>query len=311
MTIQVLLVDDSAVIRKLLSSALQRNPDIRVIALAPDGQEAIEVAKRTQPDIIVLDIEMPVMESDYIPKPEIDNLEEFYRELTEKVLALAPSLAKKSVAPASDATAFTKKTIPAIQPATSQPVQAVAIAASTGGPQALMKLFADLGGALSHLPVFVTQHMPATFTPIFAEHLAQVSKMHCLEGKEGEIVRPGHVYIAPGDYHMVVGRVGSQVVIRTNQDAPVNFCRPAADPMFASLSNAYGPNLLALVLTGMGQDGAAGAEQVAKNGGSVIAQDASSCVVYGMPRATADRGICQEILPLDAIAAYLARRCRG
>ena len=262
----------------------------QALELAPENPEALELGA-----------------SDCLEKPEVDKLEDFYRDLLAKVHALSPVPARwKLELPASPPKQLP---LPNLLKAKDQPIHAIAIATSTGGPRTLQKIFRELNGKLNNLPIFITQHMPAAFTTIMAEQLTTISKMECAEAREGEIVRPGRIYIAPGDYHLNARRVGTQVILHVNQRPQVNFCRPSADPMFIALSEAYGENLLAVVLTGMGQDGADGAEYVVKNGGSLIAQDAASSIVYGMPRAVAERGICQEILPLDNIAAYLIKRC--
>lgn len=351
--IRILLVDDSVVIRKLLSKALSQVPSNQIVAMATNGIEAIHEASQHQPDIVILDIEMPHMDgltalpqilkvapksrvivvsratqrntqaslealklgaSDYIPKPEIDNLDEFYRELLEKVQALSPHHGDWCLVGNSKPQG--NLTLPAPPPTVSAKkhqakVQALAIAASTGGPQALFHLFTDLRGCINHIPIFITQHMPATFTPVFVEHLSNACKIKCVEAQEGMQVSAGTVYLAPGDYHLTVTRMGSSVIIRTPQTAPVNFCRPSADPMFESLAKAYGSNLLALVMTGMGQDGMEGAKHVIKEGGGVVAQDAASCVVYGMPKAVIERGLCEKVIPLNQIGNYLINRCEA
>jgi len=365
--IKVMIVDDSAIIRGLMTRALKEAPDIEIIATAADGQIAVDNLSWAKPDVIVLDIEMPNMDgltalpklveklpsahvimastltlrnaeismkamelgaTDYLPKPTAktpDATAEFFRDLITKVRALAgtptlrssrpvapaapkpvpnpPAAAAAAImaAPAPPATAFT-----AAKPAGR--VAAIAIASSTGGPQALQTLFGLVKNRLARVPVFITQHMPPTFTTILAEHLAKAAGVPCREAKDGEIAAPGTVYVAPGDFHMVPEAVaGGGVVIRLNQNPPENFCRPAADPMLRALAGIYGAELLTLVLTGMGQDGLEGAKVAAAKGGLVVAQDQASCVVWGMPRAVTEAGVAKVILPLDAIPDYLAR----
>lgn len=364
MPINVMLVDDSSVVRGLITRALEQDPEIKVLGNATDGKIAIDIAQRLKPDIILLDIEMPNMDgitaiplllqaspntriimaskltrksasismqalslgaADYIAKPEMEGLETFYRELREKIKALAsgakrttktepakPASNKKSSAPAAGPVQkpIEPATAPKLQPAaTINTAHALTIASSTGGPQALITLFTAMKGKPLHIPIFITQHMPAVFTSVLAEHIATASGFPCSEGKDGEIAKPGHVYIAPGDFHMLVKREGKNAVIRINQDERVNFCRPAADPMFVSLSKIYGKHLVALVLTGMGRDGAEGAQVIADNGGVVLAQDEKTSIVYGMPKAAAERGVCRAILPLPEIAGYLLKNC--
>jgi two-component system chemotaxis response regulator CheB len=183
----------------------------------------------------------------------------------------------------------------------------MAVVSSAGGPQALMTLFAALKGCHRNIPVFVTQHMPALFTTILAQHLSHAGDCPCKEGSDHLPVKEGETYIAPGNFHMTVKKHATSAVIHLNQNAPENFCRPSADPMLRSVSEVYGPGLLAVVLTGMGSDGLEGAKAVVKNGGYVIAQDEASSVVWGMPRAVAEHGLCYCVLPLMDIAPAIAR----
>ena len=195
----------------------------------------------------------------------------------------------------------------AIYPATSP--RAVAIASSTGGPQALLKVFGELKGKLLNVPIFITQHMPPNFTTILATHIRQISDKDCHEAVDGEAVRPGTVYLAPGDFHMIPAMRDREVVVTLNQNPPVNFCRPAADPMIEALCDIYGQQLLLVVLTGMGSDGYLGAAKLHKSGGTVIAQDKDSSVVWGMPRAVAENNACKGVLSLDDIPRYLLKAC--
>lgn len=359
MTVNIMVVDDSAVIRGLITKALEADPALKVIASAADGSMAVYWAKQQQPHVIVLDIEMPVMDgltalpkilevspdskiimastlsqrnaaislealslgaTDYLPKPtarEPENLKQFHHELLMKVRVLGglPAIAPAPIVAAQVGTAtHTIPRAPHSGPITLLPerninVHALAIASSTGGPQALMTLMTALSGKLMHIPIFITQHMPATFTALLAEQLGKASNRPSAEGKEGEAVQPGRIYIAPGNFHMTARRGAGNVTLHLDQNPPVNFCRPAADPMLESLSNVYGANLFAAVLTGMGADGAEGCVKVSAKGGAVIAQDEASCVVYGMPKAAAETGICQALLPINEMAAYITKRC--
>jgi two-component system chemotaxis response regulator CheB len=362
--IRVLLVDDSAVIRGLMSKALSADKDIEIVGSAANGAMAIEMAKNLHPDVVILDIEMPIMDgitalpellkifpqirvimastltsrnadismralecgaSDYLAKPSAkfgSEVEEFYRELTSKIKALANS--KIRVNPPTATTFSASQTISkpisvasitladASTPLHVQGVKALAIASSTGGPQALMMLFETLKGHLLNIPIFITQHMPPTFTTVLAEHLGKISGRECLESQSGTNVVAGKIYLAAGDFHMLPEKnSGGQVVLRNTQDPQENFCRPAADPMLRALSKIYGKQLTVVVLTGMGQDGMRGAKEVVANGGNVIAQDEASCVVYGMPKAVAESKICRAVLPLSEIGQYLIRQIEG
>jgi two-component system chemotaxis response regulator CheB len=200
-----------------------------------------------------------------------------------------------------------------LRPAKAMPERAevLAIGSSTGGPQALFAVFEELkkGGKLN-VPVLVTQHMPATFTTILAEHISKVAGMDAIEAQDGMEIEPGKIYVARGDYHMLVELKGRQKVLKLTQDAPENFCRPAVDPMFRSIARCFGRKVLAVVLTGMGSDGALGGTVVADAGGTVIAQDEASSVVWGMPGATAQAGACTAVLPLGEIPAYIRQHIR-
>lgn len=391
MTISVMLVDDSAVVRGLVTRALSGHAGIEIVASACNGLMALNMLPKHKPDVMILDVEMPEMDGmtalprllaaqpelvvimcstlternasislkalelgamDYVAKPtarDASALENFYRELKEKVLVLgggskaggpvartAPATAAVPSASSPLSAATTVRPVaplpakpqsvgsaPAptpplprpgagvieLLPATNQQVKALAIASSTGGPQALVQVFTGLKGKLNHIPIFITQHMPPTFTTILAEHIFKAGERNCAEGKEGEAVQSGRTYLAPGDYHMVIEKRLPYPLIRLNKGPQVNFCRPAADPMIESLSSIYGQNLLVLVLTGMGSDGMAGARMAVNAGGACIAQDEASSVVWGMPRAVAENKLCQAVLPLNQIADYLVRRC--
>jgi two-component system chemotaxis response regulator CheB len=187
--------------------------------------------------------------------------------------------------------------------------KAIAIASSTGGPKALQIVMEGIGNKLAHLPIFITQHMPKDFTASLGLQLVKIAGLEGGEAKQGDIVKAGNIYLAPGDYHMLAEKVGGSIFIRLNQNEQENFCRPAADPMLRSLTKIYGKDLLVVVLTGMGQDGLAGARIAADAGGVVIAQDQITSVVWGMPGAVAKAGICNHVLPLPQIANLLIRLC--
>ncbi len=183
----------------------------------------------------------------------------------------------------------------------------LAIGSSTGGPQALFNIMAEIGNL--DLPILITQHMPATFTPIFANHIASVCEYPTREATDGEEIRKGHIYIAPGDYHMLVRKERHRVVIDLNQKPPVNFCRPAVDPMLESIAAVYGSGCLTIILTGMGQDGLKGCEHIVNSGGVVIAQDEETSVVWGMPGSVAANGLPSAILPLQEISGFIRTTC--
>ncbi len=185
------------------------------------------------------------------------------------------------------------------------------IGSSTGGPQALNALVAQLDGVLQRAPVLITQHMPPTFTAVLAEHLARIAKRPVREAVDGEEISPGVIYLAPGGKHMKVARRDNTAVIAIEDGPLVNFCKPAVDPLFASAAEVWGSKVLALVLTGMGSDGLAGAKSIVAAGGHVMAQDEASSVVWGMPGQVTNAGLCSAVLPLSEIAGKLTRLFTG
>ncbi len=347
--IRVMIVDDSAVVRGLVARWIEEEPGLEVAARHANGKYAVEDVVRSAPDIILLDVEMPVMDGlealplllrarpdvrilmvstltkrnaeisfkalalgalDYVPKPEtnreITTLPDFREEVIRKVRALGAPRGR--AAPLADAG---RAVVPFKQRAFSLvPPRVIAIGSSTGGPQALTSLFETLSPSLDRIPVLVAQHMPPMFTTILAERLARATGRETKEGVDGEPIRPGTIYVAPGDRHMTVHRsVPPQLSI--TKGPPVNFCRPAVDPLFTSVAAAFGPAALGVVLTGMGQDGAAGVRAIADAGGSVIAQDEASSVVWGMPGAAAATGACAAFLPPREIADTAAKLIGG
>lgn len=194
-----------------------------------------------------------------------------------------------------------------LRPASSALPEVLAIGSSTGGPQALFAVLPHLKGLKQ--PIVITQHMPKTFTTILADHISRQTGLPCSEAKDGDVLTPGKALLAPGDYHMLFVREGSEVRVRLDQGAPENFCRPAVDPMLRSLIAAYGAGkLLVTILTGMGSDGMKGSEQVVQGGGMVVGQDQASSVVWGMPGAVATAGLCSAVLPLAEIGAYVRKK---
>ena len=180
----------------------------------------------------------------------------------------------------------------------------LAIGSSTGGPAALFEFLKALNGKID-LPIVISQHMPPKFTTILAQHICRMTGMDAKEAEDGDKVEPNHVYLAPGDYHMTVAGKGGDVRIRLNQDPPENFCRPAVDPMLRSVADVYGKRALVVILTGMGYDGMKGSQLVVEAGGTILAQDEETSVVWGMPGAVAHAGICTQVLPLDKLAPFV------
>jgi two-component system chemotaxis response regulator CheB len=368
--LRVMVVDDSVVIRGLIARWIGSEADMVVAASLRTGLDAVNQIERVNPDVAVLDIEMPELDgisalplllakkrnliiimastltrrnaeisfkalslgaSDYIPKPESTRepaaAETFRHDLIQKIRHLgakvrraAPASASPPLAPALDRPREPlprSPLAPVAQPPlllrafSMQAPRALLIGSSTGGPQALMAVVTELGPVIDRFPVLITQHMPPTFTTILAEHLARSSRRPAHEAVDGEIVKAGQIYLAQGGRHMRVARHGADVVIALDDGPPINFCKPAVDPLFTSAIDVWQGGVLAVVLTGMGSDGMRGGKEIVAAGGSVIAQDEASSVVWGMPGAAANAGICAAVLPLSQIAPKLVRLFSG
>jgi two-component system chemotaxis response regulator CheB len=355
---RILVVDDSAVIRSLLRSVVSRDPQLEVAATAADGSSALACLQTVRPDLILLDVEMPVMDglvtlrelrsrgykmpiimcssltqrgakvtiealaagaSDYVAKPHGQASREaaigaLAADLIPKIHALT-RLAKSHSAPTAPLRALAPSPLaaPVPLPARPQPITAVptalVIGVSTGGPAALDVMMPKLPAHFP-LPVLIVQHMPALFTRLLAEHLDNRCPLHIVEAEEGAPVVPGTVSIARGDWHLeVVAPKGPRMppTLHLSQGPAENHCRPAADLLFRSAARVYGAGVLAVVLTGMGSDGMNGCRLIREQGGSVLAQDEASSIVWGMPGAVAQAGLAQRILPLVAMAPEILR----
>lgn len=270
---------------------LEADPGLRVIMASTLTTRGADIAMRA----------LRLGAADYVPKPSAQAIadDSFRRELTAKVRGLARLRRHAGQGPAPSAAAP-----PRLRPGARQPPALLAIGSSTGGPQALFTLVQALGPHLP-VPVVLTQHMPATFTAILAEHITRLGAMPCGEALDGEILVPGRIYLAPGDHHLLVEGTPGRLRARLSRDPPENFCRPAVDPMLRSAAAACGGRVLVAMLTGMGHDGLAGTRAVVELGGAAIAQDEATSVVWGMPGAIAQAGLCQHVLPLGAIAPRL------
>lgn len=366
--LRVMVVDDSAVIRGMVGRWLAAEADIQVVAVAANGAIAVREVARANPEVVVLDIEMPEMDglaalpeilrqvrqarilmsstltqagaevtlkaltlgaADYLTKPsstrEPGTVEAFRHELITKIRALGQAGRRRRsrlLADAPSAPSAVTALRPAVSPLTRDAPritcraagtlrpQVIAIGSSTGGPQALSSLLGPLARRLQQ-PILITQHMPATFTAILAQHLEKASGVAAAEGRDGEVIQGRRIYVAPGNHHMIVERQGAQRVIRLTQEPPENFCRPSVDPMMRSIVAAYGGAVLAVMLTGMGQDGLKGAQAIVEAGGTLIAQDEASSVVWGMPGAVATAGLCSAVLPLGEMAGAIERLSGG
>lgn len=363
--IRVMLVDDAVVVRGLFARWVEAEPDLEVVATLRTGRDAVNQLERVDPDVVVLDVDMPELDgiaalplllekkrdlvvimastltrrnaeislralslgaADYIPKPgsnrEVSASTAFRRDLIEKIRQLGlrakrlrhgikarvsrPAKSAPSIVPATEEIA-----LPRLRQMPLTPPRVLVIGASTGGPQALNRLVVQIDTVIQRAPVLITQHMPPTFTAVLAEHLARVSKFPVREATDGEEVNAGAIYLAPGGKHMKVERRDGTAVIAIDDGPMVNFCKPAVDPLFASAAQVWGNKVLALVLTGMGSDGLAGAKEIVAAGGYVIAQDEETSVVWGMPGQVTNAGLCSAVLPLPEIGGRITRLFTG
>lgn len=344
---RVMICDDSAVVRSAIGRMLENEPEIRVVARVGNGRLALDELKRQSIDVVVLDIEMPEMDgmealplllradpslrvvmastlttrgadialralrlgaADYIPKPSTTAIgdKSFREELIAKVTGLA-RLRRRAAGPPKvpvAAPALHLRVASRIRP------RLLAIGSSTGGPQALFSFVQGLGPSLP-VPAVLTQHMPPAFTPMLAEHLSKVGGVRCVEAKDRDPIEPGQLYLAPGDRHLIVEAVGQQLRARLSDSPPENYCRPSVDPMLRSAVAACGGAILVVMLTGMGHDGLAGTRQVIAAGGAAIAQDEATSVVWGMPGAIAQAGLCHQVLPLPMLAGATQGLLKG
>lgn len=351
--LRVLVVDDSSVIRKLVSDAVTACPDLELAGSAPNGQVALERVAASVPDLVTLDVEMPVLggietlkalkkthprlpvlmfasrtergalatldalaagASDFVAKPQAASADEARAFVEKEVLPRLLALGQRA-AEARPASPLARPA-PAAGPTAAAPprpagparkVELVVIGVSTGGPQALEKVLPRLPRNLS-VPVLIVQHMPTLFTRLLSERLATLCPLPIREAQGGEPLGPGTVLIAQGGKHLLVARHESLPVARLGDGPPENSCRPAADVLFRSAAEVFGPGVLAVVLTGMGRDGMAGCAAVRARGGQVLAQDRESSTVWGMPGAVVEAGLADLVLPLGDVADEIAVR---
>jgi two-component system chemotaxis response regulator CheB len=344
-SIRILVVDDSVVIRKLLTDTLSGDSAIEVVGTASDGRIALSKLSQLKPDLITLDIEMPVMNgletltairklhpelpvimfstltehgaaatldalslgaSDYATKPSNTGS---YPVAIERIRAeLIPKIKTLCrIATAKTPALSVPRPASRVRPHSNPRLEIVAIGTSTGGPNALADVLPRLPADFP-VPIVVVQHMPPLFTRLLAERLASRSAFPVQEGTDGATLSPGHAWIAPGDFHMKVIRAGLHARLNLNQDAPENSCRPAVDVLFRSVAKAYGSSALAVVMTGMGSDGVLGARDIREAGGAVIIQDEPSSVVWGMPGLVHASGLHDASYPLDQLGEEITRR---
>ena len=351
--VRVLIVDDSALVRRILTEVLSTDPGIEVIGTASDAYIARDKIKQLNPDVLTLDVEMPKMDGvtflrnlmrlrpmpvvmvssltehgaevtldalavgavDYLPKPKIDiaaTLTDYADELRAKIRSAATARVRPytgaaagnggaAVAPRLGVEAVLAKTAARRQFRTTDRI--IAIGASTGGTEAikevLVQLPADTPG------VVITQHIPKAFSTPFARRMDACCQMTVYEAQDGQMILPGHVYIAPGDRHLLVVRDGARYVCKLDDGPPVNRHKPSVDVLFRSVAQQVGRNAIGLILTGMGKDGAVGLKEMRDAGSPTVAQDEATSVVWGMPGEAVAIGAAAETLPLGQVAARL------
>ena len=345
---RVLIIDDAAAVRRLLSAALAGDPELEVAGAAANGRIGLAMIPQVCPDVLLLDLVMPEMDGlqvleairvshprlpvvvfsaltqrgaiatldalalgakDYLAKPTgLDgpgSADRMIREQLAPKLKALGGLAARDTSPA-----------PAVVPVYGSPdpgprrPEVVAIGISTGGPNALVTLLPQLPADLP-APVLIVQHMPPIFTRQLAERLNARSAIAVSEAVAGQVVRPGQAVVAPGGWHLVAEGHRDEVRVAINQDPPEHSCRPAVDVLFRSVARHFGPAVLGVVMTGMGQDGLYGSREIRRAGGRILAQDEPSSVVWGMPGYVAREGLADRVLPLDQLADEIVRRVRG
>lgn len=349
-----MIVDDSLLVRKVLTDVLSGDPDLRIAGWASNGRLALAKLRTLRPDVILLDIEMPEMNglatipgirkilpktpiimfstlteqgaeatldalalgaSDYVTKPSNENMaatsEAIRRDLVPKIKALCHFPSRVQNAAPETPSLIIPAARPEIRvraaPVRSSQLKIIAIGVSTGGPDALAKLLPTFPANFP-LPVVIAQHMPPIFTELLARRLASNCALPVREGKPGESLVPGCIWIAPGDFHMIVRTEEHKYCLQTHQGPRENFCRPSVDVLFRSVAAVYGASSLGVILTSMGQDGWRGCESLCAVGASVIVQDEATSIVWGMPGIVARAGLAEKILPLERIGVEIFRR---
>ncbi len=346
--IRVLIVDDSALMRKLLTDLIQSDPSLEVIGAAKDAYVARDMIKALKPDVLTLDVEMPRMDGlsflsnlmrlrpmpvvmissltehgadttmkalalgavDFVSKPKVDienGMQQSAAEINGKIKIAAQAriatLSQTARQPKFEAEPHQQVNKPQPLKVKETGKQIIAVGASTGGTEAikeiLKKIRHDLPG------IVITQHIPALFSRSFAERMNRYTALQVSEAEDKQLILPGHVYIAPGDYHMQVFKEDDHYRCRLNDKAPVNRHRPSVDVLFESVVKNVGSSAIAVILTGMGRDGAQGLKKMRDVGAYTIAQNKESCVVWGMPKAAINLGAAKDVLSLSAIAAKL------
>jgi two-component system chemotaxis response regulator CheB len=347
--IRVLIVDDSVVVRRVVSTMLADDPDIEVVGTAADGRLALERLQSLRPDVVLLDVEMPNLNgletlkalrqthprmavimfssltergaavttdalllgaNDYVAKPGGTHMKDPDAGRRKIREELIPKIKQLSLDRKSTRALGQVGKSVARDAKSVQRVEVVAMAASTGGPCALAQVLPEVAVDLP-VPILIVQHMPPLFTRHLAERLAAGGTFDVREGSPGEVLQPGQVRIAPGGFHMTVSGRANDARLQLNQAPPVNACRPSADVLFQSVAEVYGSQSLGVVLTGMGTDGLLGCKCIQQAGGRILVQDEPTSAIWGMPGQVARAGLADEVLPLAGIASEISRRLRA
>lgn len=343
--IRVLVVDDAVVVRSRVSKIIASDAQIEVVGVAANGRIALAKIPQVNPDVIILDVEMPEMNgletlaairqtyphlpvimfststrtgasatlealalgaSDYATKPhKLGNIEAANQHIREE---LVPKIklfgtANQPCLPSH----VSNDTLVLPRSTHLESMDVVAIGVSTGGPNALAILLSEIPADFP-VPILIVQHMPPMFTQLLAERLAAKSRIPVAEAVDGVLLKPGQVWIAPGDFHMIVQREGNEVKLATHQAPPENSCRPSVDVLLRSVAQVYGASAIAVILTGMGQDGLHGCQYIRQVGGQVLAQDEASSVVWGMPSYVINAGLANRIVPLEQMVNEIMHR---
>ena len=360
-----MVVDDSAVARGFIRRWVEREPGIEIASSLRTGCEALDYIDRIDPDVVVLDVDMPDMDGitalplllkkkpglavimastltrrdaevslraltlgalDCMQKPDAQGAissEAYRHNLISKIRELGTRARRKAGhdLPASDTdpAAHGPARLPvlpgrkpiALRPAPRIAPRVLVIGSSTGGPQALTQMCERLGPVIDQAPVIITQHMPPTFTTVLAEHLARATGRSTREAEDGEPIRAGHIYVAPGSRHLRIARIAGQAVAALDDGPPIHFCKPSVDALFSSAAEVWGAWVLGVILTGMGSDGTQGGADIVDAGGAIFAQDEATSVVWGMPGSAAEAGLCSSILPIGDIAPAVSRLFLG
>lgn len=346
--IRLLIVDDSAFMRKVLSDLFASEKDFTILDVARNGKDAIDKVKRLKPDVVTLDVEMPVMDGitaletimrecptpvvmvssltragaeatiralergavDFVAKTDgpISKIDDIKSQIIAKCRAAAKANVRQLLKPQPP-----KIEVPQFKPLSPSTVmteQLVAIGTSTGGPRALQEVLTRLPGNLP-CGMVIVQHMPPGFTKSLSERLNSLSALKVKEAEHNDIVEPGLALIAPGDYHMTLAREGNKTVVKLNQDPPIGGHRPSVDPLFESAANVYGSRAIGVILTGMGHDGSRGMKTIKNRQGYTIAEDQSTTVVFGMPKSAIELGVVDKVIPLPGVATEILKQLQS